>query len=119
MVVGQWLNTGAIVGKVGSTGNTTGPHLHFEVRLGENSFYSTRNPVLWMAPPQGYGVLVGRVMADYGSTLKDYLVAVKNIQTEKTWKVYTYASDATIHSDAYYNENVALGDLPAVYMNST
>ena len=36
-----------------------------------------------------------------------------NIKTQKTWKVYTYASDATINSDSYYNENVALGDLPA------
>jgi murein DD-endopeptidase MepM/ murein hydrolase activator NlpD len=113
VVIGQWLNTGAVIGKVGSTGNTTGPHLHLEVRLGENSFYATRNPILWMVPPQGCGVLVGRVMADYGSPLKDYLVSLKNTQTDKTWKVYTYASDATIHSDAYYNENVALGDLPA------
>jgi len=113
VVVGQWVNTGTVLGKVGSTGATTGPHLHFEVRLGENSFYSTRNPVLWMAPPEGYGVLVGRVTADYGATLKDHLIFVRNIQTLKTWKVYTYASDATIHSDSYYNENVALGDLPA------
>jgi len=113
VVVGQWVNTGAVVGKVGSTGATTGPHLHFEVRLGDNSFYSTRNPVLWMAPPQGYGVLVGRVTADFGSTLKNHLVSLMNIKTLKTWDVYTYASDATIHSDSYYNENVALGDLPA------
>jgi hypothetical protein len=66
-----------------------------------------------MAPPQGYGVLVGRVTADYGATLKNHLIEVTNLQTQKTWKVYTYASDATIHSDAYYNENVVLGDLPA------
>jgi murein DD-endopeptidase MepM/ murein hydrolase activator NlpD len=113
VVVGQWLNTGDILGKVGSTGNTTGPHLHFEVRLGQNSFYETLNPELWVAPPQGDGVLVGRVMADYGSTLKNFLVQIKNIATEKNYLVYTYASDATIHSDAYYNENLVLGGLPA------
>ncbi len=58
-VVGQHVETGDVLGLVGDTGATTGPHLHFEVRLGENTFYSTYNPELWMAPPQGWGVLVG------------------------------------------------------------
>ncbi|MEZ0580566.1 M23 family metallopeptidase [Nocardioides sp. MH1] len=32
VVAGQHVTTGQVVGAVGSTGNTTGPHLHLEVR---------------------------------------------------------------------------------------
>ena len=47
-VVGQHVETGDVLGLVGDTGVTTGPHLHFEVRMGDNTFFKTYNPELWM-----------------------------------------------------------------------
>jgi murein DD-endopeptidase MepM/ murein hydrolase activator NlpD len=112
VIVGQWLNTGDLVGKVGTSGFTTGPHLHFEVRLGKNDFFSTRNPELWLVPAQGWGVLVGRAYSWANLPLYSYEVYVRNVQTDKKWTVITYGP-GTINSDDYYQENLVLSDLPA------
>jgi murein DD-endopeptidase MepM/ murein hydrolase activator NlpD len=112
VAAGQWLDTGDPLGLVGDTGFTTGPHLHFEVRLGENSFYATHNPELWLAPPQGWGVLAARVMDTYRVPLIHYDVIVRSEEQERTWIVKTYGGEAA-RSDPYYNENLVLSDLPA------
>ncbi|HVF25897.1 MAG TPA: M23 family metallopeptidase [Anaerolineales bacterium] len=112
-VVGQHVETGDVLGLVGDTGATTGPHLHFEVRLGGNTFYTTYNPELWMAPPQGWGVLVGRLTDEDGELLNLYPVEVRPLPSEVPLrKVLTYAKGAA-NSDAYYDENLVLSDLPA------
>lgn len=109
---GQWLETGDRLGKVGSTGFTTGPHLHFEVRLGVNDSHHTLNPELWLVPPQGWGVLVGRLTDYYLRPLTSHLVLVENLDTGRKWQVKTYGSLGA-NSDPYYQENLVLSDLPA------
>jgi len=112
-IVGQHVETGDVLGLVGSTGATTGPHLHFEVRTGGNSFYTTYNPELWMAPPQGWGVLVGRITDEKGDKLNQYPLEVRPMPSEvPVHKINTYAITA-VNSDPYYQENLVLSDLPA------
>ncbi|HEY3473797.1 MAG TPA: M23 family metallopeptidase [Anaerolineales bacterium] len=112
-VVGQHVETGDVLGLIGDTGITTGPHLHFEVRLGDNTFYSTYNPELWTAPPQGWGILVGRLTDEKGNLLYQLPVDVRPMPSEVPLrKVITYAEGA-VNSDDYYQENLVLSDLPA------
>ncbi len=42
---GDTVCKGQILGKMGQTGNAYGPHLHFEIRKGNNSCYSTVDPM--------------------------------------------------------------------------
>ncbi len=107
----QMVNTGDILGIVGQTGATTGPHLHFEVRWKQNMFNSTLNPELWLAPPQGWGVLAGRVMNTSGSFYTSQDVVVMRADKKQTWIVRTYG-DKYVRSDPFYQENVVLSDLP-------
>lgn len=110
---GQWVDTGEVIGFVGDTGQTTGPHLHFEVRLGENTFHHTYNPELWMSPPQGWGVLVGHLTDEKGNELRWHNVEIRPEPEGRPLRtVRTYGGGAT-NPDPYYNENMALSDLPA------
>lgn len=109
---GQLVETGDLIGHVGATGHAEGYHLHFEVRLGENGYFDTRNPELWMVPPEGWAVLAGRIEDSYGRLLNEALIQIYSIDTGERWDVYTYG-DNTINPDEIYRENFVISDLPA------
>jgi len=82
------------------------------VRVSDNDYFKTRNPELWIAPPQGWGVLVGRITNTGGSYLTNQQVQVKTVDNTRFWTVRTYGPEA-INNDPYYQENMVLSDLPA------
>ncbi len=112
VTVGQHVETGDQLGLVGETGRTTGPHLHFEVRLEYNTFHHTLNPELWLSPPQGYGVLVGQFIQANGEPLRTYPIRIISEETGRVREVRTYGTGAT-NPDPNYRENMVLSDLPA------
>lgn len=112
VALGQWVDTGTVLGELGDTGATTGPHLHIEVRVGENSYFNTLNPELWIAPPQGWGVLAGRVMETNREPIRSFPVIIRSQETNREWEVNTYGPEA-VNPDPYYNENMVISDLPA------
>jgi murein DD-endopeptidase MepM/ murein hydrolase activator NlpD len=46
---GQTVVVGQVIGLVGSSGHSSGPHLHFEVHLGDHSYACAVDPVPFMA----------------------------------------------------------------------
>ncbi len=68
---GDAVTAGEEIGLVGMSGSVTGSTLHFEVRLGENSYQSARNPELWLKLLEGEdgllnGGLAGRIIDGEG-----------------------------------------------------
>ena len=46
---GQSVMQGQVIGKVGSSGSSTGGHLHFELRIGGNSSQNTVDPLIYIS----------------------------------------------------------------------
>jgi murein DD-endopeptidase MepM/ murein hydrolase activator NlpD len=109
---GQRVQAGETLGMVGETGRTSGPHLHFEVRVGDDTYFTIRNPELWISPPQGAGVLVGRITQYNGDKAPGVRLQLRSTEGKGNFDVISYAEN-DVNSDEYYNENLVLGDIPA------
>lgn len=53
--VGDKVNRTRVIGVMGSTGNSTGVHLHYEIRLSCNKYDMTSNPAAYMGIPNRVG----------------------------------------------------------------
>jgi hypothetical protein len=111
LFVGQRVNTGDVLGWVGSTGNSTGPHVHFEVRVGRNDYFHTRNPELWIAPYSGWGILAGQLLDEDGRPITETPIQIYDARGRFVSTVYTYGHRVA-NPDDQWRENFAISDLP-------
>ncbi len=110
---GQMVRQGQVLGHVGQTGVATGPHLHLEIRTGQNTYADTRNPELWLGLLPGNGSLVGQVREVGGAAADLVPVQIYRLPDMRhVWHVTaTYAPD--VPCDERRQENFTLADVPA------
>jgi len=115
VAVGQEVKVGDILGRVGMTGIALGPHLHFEIRVGSNSYSHTRNPELWWKPLPDRGTIAGRLLYPNGCPVQDRIITLHRAELpDESWgSLRTYIFGEGVNPDDDWGENFVLGDVPA------
>ncbi|MCC7448065.1 MAG: peptidoglycan DD-metalloendopeptidase family protein [Anaerolineae bacterium] len=117
--VNDRVQTGDIIGLSGASGQVSGPHVHFEVRVEKNNYFYTRNPILWMAPYLDHGVVAGRVLGRDGAPIQDANISLMRAgRVVDTTTTYANpkrpgASRWNVVPDDVWGENFVIGDVPA------
>jgi murein DD-endopeptidase MepM/ murein hydrolase activator NlpD len=119
--VGDQVEVGEEIGKVGGTGAAYGPHLHFETRVGSNDYAHTVNPVVWFAPlddaehPQTAS-LAGLILDRGGKPVPEFPLTLEKISPSGSVETYFYPMTyfpVGMNGHPVLGENFAMADIPA------
>ncbi len=113
---GQRVVRGEQIAEIGFGGAAKAWHLHLEIRVGDNDFFKTRNPFLWLLPGAGRGVIAGRLIDPQGRPWQGIpvLALPENADFKRgtTWS-YLGDPDDIAQPDEEYAENFVIADLKA------
>jgi murein DD-endopeptidase MepM/ murein hydrolase activator NlpD len=118
---GQAVTVGEKIGEVGRTGTAFGNHLHFEVRVNPDDYYSTLNPELWLVPHPGNGTLALSITDKEKLIFPSFNVQYYPDRDQPAvahYQVDAYVPEAVNPGDPWM-EIAALGDQPAGWYRVT
>jgi len=117
--VGDHVHAQDVIALSGASGVADGAHLHFEVRLGENSYGTTRNPLLWLYPFPDRGVVAGIVTTISGQPIPGYPLTLRRVDAPSPYAGGTTYADSSVNPDETWQENFVFDDVAAGYYELT